>query len=242
RRVYEAFAVNAVGLSRASVQTTAWAYDPPAAPAGAEAVPEVAGPEGGVASLTIGGVDTENTVALQISSPVGETRTVAVKPGQPRVSVPAFRVGANTATPVTVTPVSRYEAPPGISDPAAGAIVVPAHGIGAPTSPVLTLSAVDTGDGRMTVTAIGTAVPGGDGATVRYGIVPEGKKCETSVNGSPAVFEGLAADGRYTFVMCAESWFDSRSFGRTTTTATVSGASATPTPAPETSPPGGTTP
>lgn len=221
QRVYEVVAANAVGFSRAAVRTTAWAYDPPAAPTDASATPVVAGPEGGVASLTIRGVDAADTGALQISSPAGETQTIAVDPRQTQVSVASFRVGANTDTPVTVTPLSRYAVPPGLPGPAPGSMVVLAHGIGAPTSPGLTLSAVNVGRGKVDVTATGAATPGGDGATVRYGIVQDGQTCRTSPNGSPEVFRGLD-DGRlYTFVLCAESWFDGRSFGSTTTTAEV---------------------
>lgn len=240
QRSYEAVAVNAVGSSLASVRTTAWAYDPPAAPTGASAVPVVAGSDGGVAALTITGVDAADTGALQIASPVGETQTIAVGAGQSDVSVPSFRVGANTATDVTITPVSRYAAPPGLPGPAIGSTTVSAHGIGAPTQSSLALSAVNVGGGRVDITAVGTAVPGGDGARVRYGIVrldgPLGQdgapvsldSCRTSDDGAQRVFRGLPDGRQYSFGLCVESWFDGRSFGRATVTeavrATQSGA------------------
>jgi hypothetical protein len=170
---------------------------------------------------------------LQITSPVGETQTIAVGATQTDVTVPAFRVGANTATDVTITPLSRYTAPPGLPGPAIGSMTVSAHGIGAPTQGALTLTAVNVGGGRVDITAVGTAAPGGDGARVRYGIVrldgPVGQdgapvsadSCRTSDDGGQRVFRGLP-DGRlYTFALCAESWFDSRSFGRATVTNTV---------------------
>lgn len=232
QRSYEAVAVNAVGSSRTSVRTTAWAYDPPAAPTGAAAVPVVAGADGGVAALTITGVDAADTGALKISSPVGETQTVAVAADQSQVSVPTFRVGSNTATTVTITPVSRFTPPPGLPGPAIGSTTVQAHGIGAPTLAALSLSAVNVGGGRVEVTAVGSASPGGDGAVVRYGIVrvdgPPGvdgpvpaDSCRTSEDGARRVFRNLPDGRQYTFALCVESWYKEQSFGRASATETV---------------------
>ena len=221
QRQYEAFTINDVGPSRESVRTTAWAYDPPDAPSSASAAPVVAGADGGVASLTISGVDFAASRALQISSPVGETMTVPVANGKTNVTVPSFRVGSNTATAVTVTPVSRFEVPTGAGNAATGSIVVNAHGIGAPTTPTLTLSSVNTGGGRATITASGSAGPGGDGASTRYGIVPVGEPCIVSPGGQNRVFANQP-DGRlYTYTLCVESWYDGAMFGRATTTAEV---------------------
>jgi len=232
RRTYEAFAVNAVGASPTSVRTSAWAYDPPGAPSGASATPVVAGADGGVAALTITGVDAANTAALEIASPVGETQTVPVASDQRRVTVPAFRVGANAPTDVTITPVSRFQAPPGLPGPVIGSTTVRAHGIGAPTGAALALSVVNTGGGRVDITAVGTATAGGDGAEVRYGIVridgpPSGDgpvsadSCRASVDGDRRVFRDLPDGRQYTFVLCVESWFDGQSFGRATATKDV---------------------
>lgn len=221
QRVYEAVAVNAVGSSRQSVRTTAWAYDAPTAPTSVTAKPVVAGADGGVAAVTMTGVDAGDTRALQLSSPSGETVTVPVSLGQTEVTVRAFRVGSNTSTPVTITPIARFETPPGLTGVAPGTTVVQAHGIGAPGSPTLTLSAVNVGDGRADITATGAATSGGDGATVRYGIVQQGSVCRTSEDGATRVFRGLP-DGRvYTFELCVESWYDGEMFGRTGTTAEV---------------------
>ncbi len=224
QRSYEVFAINAVGPSRQSVRTTAWAYDPPAPPAQSSSDPVVAGADGGMAALSFTGVDAADTSALQISSPSGETVTVPVALGQTAVSVPSFRVGSNTSTPVTVTPVSRFEVPPGLAGPTIGSIVVPAHGIGAPTGAALALSAVNTGGGRADITAVGTANPGGDGATVRYGIALQGTPCQATVGGDHAVFRGMP-DGRvYTFVLCVESWYGGQLFGSASTSADVRAA------------------
>lgn len=221
QRQYEAFAINAVGPSRQSVRTTAWAYDPPVPPTSASTSPVVAGPDGGVASFSFGGVDADATRALQISSPVGETMTVPVATGATSITVPAFRVGSNTATAVTVTPVSRFDPPPGVGGSAIGSIVVTAHGIGAPTVPTLTLTSVNVGGGRADITATGSAGPGGDGASTRYGIVRQGETCQVSADGQTRVFRDQP-DGRvYSFTLCVESWFDGAMYGRAMTTAEV---------------------
>lgn len=221
QRVYEVVSVNAVGPSRRSVRTTAWAYDPPAVPTAASAVPVAAGPDGGVAAITVTGVDTAATRALEVSSPVGESVTVPVSAGEGSVTIPGFRVGANTATAVTVTPVSRFDPPPGIGGPPIGSMTVTAHGIGAPTTPTLSLGAVNAGGGRADVTATGSAGAGGDGATTRYGIVREGEPCRATADGARAVFRGLPDGRAYTFTLCAESWFRGALFGRATTSAEV---------------------
>jgi hypothetical protein len=221
KREYEAVAVNSVGPSRQSVRTTAWAYDPPQPPTAAVATPAVAGADGGVASIVFTGVDAADTGALQISSAVGETITVAVPTGAATVTVPSFRVGSNTNAPVIATPISRFEIPPGLSGPVPGSLTFSAHGIGAPTNPLLTLTPVNTGGGRVQVTAVGTAGSGGDGSTIRYGIVDQGDTCRATVGGDQAVFRGLPDGQVYTFTLCVESWSGGTLFGSATTSADV---------------------
>lgn len=221
QREYEAVAVNGVGPSRQSVRTTAWAYDAPAAPAKASFAPIPVGPGGGSVSLRIEGVDAQDASALQISSPAGETITVAVPLGAATIDVPSFRVGSNRATSVTITPVSRFEAPPGFAGPSIGSLTISANGVGAPSSPVLDLSAVNTGEGKVTVSASGSATTGGDGSQLRYGIVPEGSACTVSAGGDRAEFAGLD-DGRdYQYILCVESFVGDTSFGRVETTGVV---------------------
>ncbi len=224
QRTYEAVAVNAVGASRTAVRTIAWAYDPPAAPTSVSAAPVATTGEGGMAAITMRGVDAADTGALQVASPAGETVSVAVSPTQTEVTLPSFRVGSNTATTVTVTPVSRFDVPPGLGGPAIESVSVSAHGIGAPLSPALTLTAVNTGNGRAEVTAVGSAASGGDGSTLRYGIVPDGTACTVSDGGEREVFPNLPDGRQYTFVLCVESWFDGTVFGRVTTSADVRAA------------------
>ncbi|GAA3906539.1 Ig-like domain-containing protein [Microbacterium invictum] len=231
QRTYEAFAVNAVGSSATSVRTTAWAYDPPAAPTGLRSVPVVTAGEGKIASLTISGVDAADTGTLEISSPAGETIRVTVPTGQTELVVPGFRVGSNTATTVTVTPRSRFDVPPGTgAGPPTGVLTGVANGVGAPTDLVLSLTATSTGGGRTEVAAAGAAVSGGDGAQLRWGIVADGETCTVSVDGQKRTFRGLP-DGRlYTFVLCVESWYDGRSYGRATVRGEVRAVQSTEAP------------
>lgn len=221
-RQYEVAAVNVVGPSRQTVRTTAWAYNAPVPPSGATATPIPAGPDGGVASIVFTGVDSAATSALQIASPAGETVTETVPLGATTLTVPSFRVGANTGTVVTVTPISRYELPPGLGGPSVGSMTLLANGVGAPTSLSLSLSAVNSGDRTVEVTAVGSAFSGGDGSTLRYGIIQQGTgTCVATADGSRRVFSNLP-DGRlYTFELCVESWHGDTMFGRTSTTGDV---------------------
>ena len=231
RREFEVVAVNAVGVSRTSVRTVAWAYDPPLPPRSVTATPLVTGGEGGLVSLAIAGVDAADTGSLQIASPAGETITVAVAEGQTDVAVPSFRVGANTATPVTVTPRSRFEVPPVAgAAPTIESLTAMANGIGAPIDLSLALTATSAGDGRTDVSAVGSASLNGDRSQLRWGIVRDGQPCIVSPDGRTAEFRGLP-DGRlYTFVLCVESWFDGRTFGRSTRTAEVRAVQSTAAP------------
>ncbi|MFC8682483.1 Ig-like domain-containing protein [Microbacterium ureisolvens] len=223
QRTYEAWAVNAVGESKSSVRTVAWAYDAPPAPQSVTAEPVVTGDgQGGVASLVIDGIDTGSTGSLEITSDTGETVRVAVDGNRPTVDVPWYRVGTNDATVVTVTPFSRFELPPGLAgSPSGRSITVQTNGVGSPQSPNLTLSSSSNGDGTSTITATASAVPNGTGSTLRYGIVPDGQRCVADA-GSSATF--TVDDGNeYTYRMCAESfWGESdRSYGRVETTQSV---------------------
>ncbi|KRA25627.1 hypothetical protein ASD65_15285 [Microbacterium sp. Root61] len=222
-RVYEAVAVNDVGSSRGSVVTTAWAYQTPAAPGAITATPVVTNNgEGGVVALQVDGIDVAATGSLEVSSPTGETIQVRVRGDERSVTIPRYRVGSNTATTITVTPISRFTVPPGLDGATSGAArTVTSNGIGAPTGLSLALSSTSAGDGTSTVTAEATATLGGDGATTRYGIVQAGRSCTVAATGSSATFPGLADGDEYTFTVCAESWAGDTQFGRSTTSATV---------------------
>lgn len=222
QRTYEAVALNAVGESRTSVRTVGWAYDAPTAPAAVTAVPVVTAGEGGVVALEVTGLDPSQTGGVEVTSPQGETARVPLRPGQDSVDLPTYRVGSNSLSPITVTPYSRFELPPGLGGSQSGAAVtVWANGVGAPLDPVLTLSSASAGDGTSTVTARGAAASGGDGSTLRFGIVRDGERCETRVDGDAATFAGLPDGEEYRFLLCVESWVGEESFGRSTATQSV---------------------
>jgi hypothetical protein len=221
RRVYEVASLNAVGSSRSSVRTAAWAYDPPAAPTSVTARPVPAAPGGGVVALSIEGIDVAETGSVEISSPSGDVVRVAVD-GTARLEVPSYRVGTNTSSPISVTPYSRFEIPPGLSGTPTGTTLVGrGNGVGAPLAPQLVLESSSNGDGTSTVSARATAQSGGDGSSLRYGIVPDGERCAVSTRGATASFPGLRDGEEYRFVMCVESFVGDISFGRAETAASV---------------------
>ena len=222
QRTYDAFARNSVGTSRSSVRTVAWAYDSPGAPASVQAKPVVTSGEGGVVALHIEGIDPEATGTITVSSPAGETVQIPIRRNDTSIDLPEYRVGSNTSSPITVTPYSRFDLPPGLGgSPSGAAATVWGNGIGAPTAPSLSLSSASDGDGTSTVTASGSAGSGGDGSELRYGIVREGQRCTPTVDGSTASFPGLADGDEYSFTLCVESWFDDDVFGSATTTQAV---------------------
>ncbi|QIG38605.1 hypothetical protein G5T42_03135 [Microbacterium sp. 4R-513] len=222
QRTYEAVAVNAVGESRSSVSTVAWAYNAPGAPAGVVVAPVVTNGDGGVVSLSISGLDSGQTGGVEITSPNGETARIPVRPGEDAIEVGSYRVGTNSSSPITITPYSRFELPPGLGGSASGAATtVWGNGVGAPVSPSLALTSESMGDGTSTVTAQASAAVNGDGSSLRYGIVRDGQRCETTANGATATFTGLPDGDEYAFTMCVESWFDGRSFGSNSTSASV---------------------
>ena len=222
QRTYDAFARNAVGTSRSSVRTVAWAYDSPGAPAGLRVRPVITSGEGGVVSLHIEGIDPESTGNLQITSPAGETVQVPVRRNETSVDLPYYRIGSNTSSPITITPYSRFDLPPGLGgSPSGASATVWGNGIGAPTGMALSLSSASNGDGTSTVTARGSAQLNGDGSALRYAIVREGDRCTPTAGGETATFPGLADGDEYEFTMCVESWFEDDVYGEATTTASV---------------------
>ncbi len=222
KRTYEVFAVNAIGTSRASVRTVAWAYDAPAAPTSVVASPVVTSGEGGIVALDVRGIDPAETGSLEVTSPAGERLVVPVVPGQQSLQITSYRVGTNSASPISVTPFSRFDLPPGLAgSPSGTGLTVQGNGIGAPREIQLTLTAASDGNGTSTITARGTAVLNGDGSSLRYGIVRQGETCRTSPSGATRTFSGLADGDEYTFTLCVESWLGRDSYGSTLTSAAV---------------------
>jgi hypothetical protein len=224
QRTYEAWAVNSVGESRASVRTVAWAYDAPGTPSGVTWAPVVTGGEGGVISLVIDGVDSAETGTLEITSPTGETLRVPVGGGDERVEVRSYRVGSNSLTPVTITPYSRFSLPPGLGgQPSGQAVTINANGVGAPMNVTLSLSSRSTGGGLSTVDAVATAQPNGTGSELRFGIVPydDRFRCAPTAGGATASFPGLEDGQEYRFFVCVESSYRDAPYGGSSAEAAV---------------------
>ena len=221
-RTYEAVAHNAVGPSKNAVTTTAWAYNVPATPTGIVITPVVTGGDGGVVAISVASIDGNETGYLEIKSPAGDTVRVDVSRGATSAQLAQFRVGANTQTPVTITPQSRFPLPPGLGGSTSGAAVtVYANGIGAPLVLNLVLSATSTGGGLSTISAQASADVNGFGATLRYGFAIAGAACTATDSAPSAAFPGKADGEEYHVEVCAETWFDGRMFGRSSTLASV---------------------
>ncbi|MFB8388283.1 Ig-like domain-containing protein [Microbacterium sp. NPDC055910] len=223
-RTYEAFARNAVGQSVASVRTVAWAYDAPAAPASVTVRPVPAGAEGGIVALTVEGLD-RDTGSVEITSATGDTVRVPVGRGSSTLDVRSYRLGTNARSPITVTPYSRFELPPGLGGSPTGASTIGwGNGVGAPLASDLVLESTSNGDGTSTVTARASAQLNGTGSSLRYGIVRDGQTCRVTTDGSSATFSGLADGEEYRFVLCVESFWGDEAFARAETSKTVRAA------------------
>ena len=132
KHTYTAKAVNSVGESRASVNVIAWSYAPPGQPENITWVPTRTSGEGKRIDIDLDVTDA-NTSALQITSPLGETKVVTVS-GKSHVSIPGYFVGSNDTQPVTVTPITSLDLPPIAGAQSQGAAVTfSANGVGAPT-------------------------------------------------------------------------------------------------------------
>ncbi len=211
-----------MGTSFSSVRTVAWAYNAPGAPTSVQVRPVVTSGEGGVVALRIDGIDPETTGSLEITSPAGESVQVPVRRGDSSVDVQGYRVGSNVSSPITITPYSRFDLPPGSGGDSSGAAAtVWGNGIGAPTGLALSLTSASDGGGTSTITAQGTAQLNGDGSELRFGIVREGDRCTPTAGGDTATFAGLPDGDEYAFTMCVESWFDDTLYGEATTTASA---------------------
>ncbi|WOQ69325.1 Ig-like domain-containing protein [Microbacterium limosum] len=221
-RGYEVTSTNAVGESRGVVRTVAWAYDPPGPPGRVTAQPVVTGGEGGVVALGIEGVDSADTGWLEIASESGETLRVDVPRGRETIDVASYRVGSNTASPIVVTPHSRYAVPPGLPGETTGpSLTIFGNGVGAPRDVALTLAATSLGDGTSRIRAEASAGSGGDGSRLVYGIVAAGQRCVPQAQGSVAEF-GPVADGQeYGYTVCVQSRVGERVFGEANASATV---------------------
>lgn len=216
QRTYEARAVNAVGESRAAVRVSAWAYVTPATPRAVEWEPVRTSGEGGVVALTISGIDSAETGSLQITSPTGETRNVPVSRAGDRVQVRDYRIGTNTATPVTITPLSRFAPPPGVGgQPAGQPAVVTANGVGAPLNVGVAVEArVDASGAQVVATA--SATRNGDGSELVYGFARGRDVCRPTQPTPSFTFTGLEEGEEYTIRVCVDARYGDTTFGTAT--------------------------
>lgn len=219
QRVYEVWAVNAIGESRGSVRTTAWAYAQPATPGSLSVKPvPTANGEGGRVALTIGGIDSASTGSLEITSPAGETQTVTVSVGQGSVTLSNYRVGTNSPSPIVVTPRSRFEIPAGLGGSTVGGPATAyGGGVGAPLDLSLNLSSEPAGNRQSTITAQGSANPNGvNGTELRYSFanLSEGESC--GAPGGAARSFTVQSGREYDIRMCVSTWFQGEKFGENT--------------------------
>lgn len=146
QRVYEARALNAVGASRGTVRTEAWAYRPPSRPGAASFEPEPNGRDGGRATVTVTGLD-DTTGSVRLAGGVAGSATEPVRDGTAVFT--GYLIGANDPKTLTATPLTEFELPRvagGSSE--GGSLSFEAHGVGAPA---IELSQTTTSD-TMTVT------------------------------------------------------------------------------------------
>ena len=211
KAVYSVVALNEVGASADARQTTAWAYAPPAAPKAATATPTVTDGAGQSVDLSITGVDAAATASLLIQSANASDLIVPV--GDSAQVTTAFAIGTNTSSEISITPMTRFEVPPGApttpdgGSTTGGKLTLMGNGIGAPVALTFTaeVKLLDFATSDVTVTA--SAQPGGTGATVLYSIITTDEQCDpASATMSPTrTFKKLAGNRTYQFAACAYS-------------------------------------
>ncbi len=159
---YEAFAVNSQGRALAAPSVEAWAYAVPPNPRRVVPTPTVPSGEerfgwlGNLADLEITGVSSDTAqLEIRAASDGALLRTITPANGGPTI-VERLAVGTNTGTSLTITPLSRFEAPPGRSVEANQLVVDNVHGVAAPV--VSGLSATRGGaENTLSVTATAAA-------------------------------------------------------------------------------------
>lgn len=200
---YSARAVNAVGLSAAAVEVTAWPYRVPERPAEATFVPVPAGDEGGHATITVTGIDA-TTDALRLTGGRGGERTVETLGGD-TVMIEDYDVGANEPVSLTVTPLTHAPLPPIPGGGQEGAaLAFTAHGVGAPA--IETTIAADGEQVTVTITTLAQSA----GTEMRYGFSTDPGTCRADGTAHTRTFEAPLWEV-FTAYTCAQSvWSDGR--------------------------------
>ncbi|WP_062519341.1 Ig-like domain-containing protein [Demequina silvatica] len=210
---YTAYAVNAVGRSRAAASATAWAYAPPAKPRVVSWTPSVTSGEGKRIDLVLEVTDS-STSAIRVAAG-GTEQTVPVGTGTQRLD--GVAIGSNTPVEVVLTPLTALDLPPLDGAAEAGASVsITANGIGRPAITSATHS-YSSGAGEATIAAAVSS--GGAGSTTWVGRVVGGR-CDatTPASGGTAQFTvPVDANATNTVTVCAESRVDARTFGQAAT-------------------------
>lgn len=219
-RTYEAVSVNAVGTSKTSVSTTAWAYDPPAKPETFTATAIPTQGQGHMVRLEFTGVDPE-TGRIEVSSPKGDKVSIPVSGGGV-VSLASYRVGTNEAAQITAKPFSRFPIPAGLEGSTSGAeISTNGNGIGSPLNPVISATSTATANDTATIDVEVGAQPNGSPSTIWYGVSWTNQQCTPSQQGKRFSIPGLQGGAEYTVTMCAEARVGEEVFGSSTASTTL---------------------
>ena len=178
--------------------------------------------EGGVVALHIEGIDPEATGTITRDlQPGGRDRADRrSRRNDTSIDLPQYRVGSNTSSPITVTPYSRFDLPPGLGgSPSGAAATVWGNGIGAPTAPSLV---AELGIRRRRHVDGDRPRLGGLGRRrVRTAVRDRPRGPAVHADGrrrAPHRSPGCADGDEYSFTLCVESWFDDDVFGAATTT------------------------
>lgn len=228
---YQARAFSSVGESRGSVQVSAWPYAAPAAPTGAEVTPVPNGNTGGVATITVTGVDATTGTLTLAGGAAGEVT-------QPvRGSSVVFRdydIGSNSPVSLTATPLTRFELPPIPGGSQTGtSFSFRANGIGAPSLSLEVTASRSSDPGTVTATA--TVAPDGTGDRIVVGFTLDGvctpdEQVAAAGGTVSRTFTGQELWREATVTACAVTERGGQRFGRTEKSGSATPVSGVPTP------------
>jgi len=229
---YQARAYSSVGESRGAVQVSAWAYAAPAAPTGAIVEPVPNGTAGGVATITVTGIDS-STGTVTLSGGAGGAVTQPVRGSS--VTFRDYDVGSNSPTSLTATPLTRFELPPIPGGSQEGAAYsFRANGIGAPVLSLEVTASRSSNPGTVTATA--TVAPDGVGDRILVGFAIDGGTCTpdqvVAAGGGTTsrTFENRDLWREATVTACAVTERSGVGFGRSEKSGSATPISGVPTP------------
>lgn len=200
---YSVRAVSPVGVSRGAVEVSAWPYRAPGRPESATFVPVPAGDDGGVATVTVTGLDATTGRVRLTGGREGER--IVDTGGLDTVVIERYDVGSNRPVPLTVTPLTGQPLPgiPGGAQEGAS-LTFDAHGVGAPQIE----TSADAAGGRVTVTI--TTLSQSAGTEMRYGFAARADSCRADGTTATRTFDAPPWE-LFTMYTCAQSvWSDGR--------------------------------